>query len=233
MLFCPGRWQLQGKAAREKQDWKVEIGPQVPKLPFWNVSDAPKQTKGVLCPPALPTPVCCCPWHSSASLGEYFPRLFHPTSPSSARAGSWGCSDRSPWVVWWFCCFMELQHQLEIPLQHSLVSWCCLRRAKQLEGRGGVSPNLPWYSRRTPKLPGNKGHEFHDGRAGIVALGHSAFPLPISPAQTCPAPVSSHTNTRVGKYLRIMPTGIKQERDHEMRSLKSHFSSHQAVTPCA
>lgn len=196
MLFCPGRWQLQGKAARENQDWKVEIGPQVPQLPFWNVSDAPKQTKGVLCPPALPTPVCCCPWHSSASLGEYFPRLFHPTSPSSARAGSWGCSDRSPWVVWWFCCFMELQHQLEIPLQHSLVSWCCLRRAKQLEGRGGVSPNLPWYSHRTARhqsRPKAMNSMIEEQEFWLWGTVHSHCPSPQhKPAQPQPHLTRTH-----------------------------------------
>lgn len=74
MPFCPVRWQTYGKAAREKEVWKVERRLQVPRLSFWNFSYAPIQTKdfekgcrilrhcpAVVC---LPSPAQLSCWHS-------------------------------------------------------------------------------------------------------------------------------------------------------------------------
>lgn len=93
-----------------------------------------------------------------------------------------------------------------------LVSQRCLRWEKQLQAREGLCPDIPCYIHGTAahqKAPSKKGCQLHDGKAGITALGHSACPLPISPTETCPASVSSHTlriHIDKGKCVKIMST---------------------------
>lgn len=247
MLVCPGTAAGEGSQRKPGLEsgnrtlgtialeyflWNIHSRIFLMEYPFWNISYAPKQTKDVLCPPALPTPVCCPPWHSSGSFGECFPHLFHPKSPSSARAGSWGAQTSPDGQFGGFAVFMELQVQLEsptspIPALPVLPVLPEVRKAAGRERRG--QSQAAWG--QPQDQTSDKGQELPHGKAGIVALGHSAHPLPISPAQTCPAPVSSHSS--MGKYLRKIFAGIKQKRDDEMGSLHSHFSSHQAVIPRA
>lgn len=165
MLFCPAMWQPQRKAAREKQVWKVERGLQVSRLSFWNFSYAPKQTKDVPHPQTLPS--CCLPTFTSTaeslaqleqSWGCSF--LCHPEQPPvpaqwerGPRAHTQAAQPHLPMSSWWLCCLYSTPAPTGNPHKTHyiglLVSQCCLRWEKQLQGREGVSPNVPCYIHRT------------------------------------------------------------------------------------
>lgn len=229
MLFCPGRWQLQGKAARANHGWKVERQCQVPQLPFWNISCGPKQTKDGLCPPALPSPACCPPWHSSSSFGECFPPLFHPRAPAQPGQAP-GAAQTSPTGS--FAGFMEFQLQMETtgsPLAAfpGFSVWPEVSKAAGRERRGQS------HSHRTAphqSCPVTKARRSLMEKQELWPWGTVHTPCP-APAQTCPAPASSHTNTPLGKYLRVISADKKQKRDDEMGSLKSHFHPTKLLLP--
>lgn len=137
-------------------------------------------------------------------FGEIFPFPVPPHQPQLSQSGLLGLLR---WVSMGSLVVL-LFYGTPAPTGNPIIAFTGLlvlpeeRKAAGRERRGQSQPALVQPQDSTaPKLP--KGHEFHDGRAGILALGHSAFPLPISPAQTCPAPVSSHMNTHMsGKIFK-------------------------------
>lgn len=171
------------------------------------------------------TKTCCalqpCPAQFAAPPAQLwqiwgiFPSPVPPQEPQLSQSSSWGWSDRSPRAVWWFCCFYGTPAPTGNPYKpHSSIPWflSVARGGKSIwKGEEGSVPQA--QDSTTPNLPSEKGQEFPCGKAGIMALGHSAQPLLMSPAQTCPAPASPHKNT---KYLRILTADMKQKRDDEM-----------------
>lgn len=69
-----------------------------------------------------------------------------------------------------------------------------VRKAAAREKRGQSQCTLLYpQDSRAQKVSSNKGRKLCDGKVGIMALGHSAYSLPVSLMLTCPASVSSHT----------------------------------------
>lgn len=182
-------WSLQGAA--------VERRLQVPRLSAWNFYRAPEQTEDVPHPWTLLA--ACFPWPSSA-LAELeqswgyshlcWPK--HPPAPAHLEQGPGHTLPTQLWLPtssWWLWCLYGAPTPPGNPCKTHcislLVSPCCLRWEKQLQGREGLSPNIPCYIHGTAahqKAPSKKGRQLHDGKAGLTALGHSACPLP-SPQQ--------------------------------------------------
>lgn len=178
----------------------MERGLQVSRLSFWNFSYAPKQIKDVPHPQTLPSR--CLPAFPStaqplAQLEQSWGcsclcRPEQPPGPTWLEQGPGahtGCSAAAP----------HQQLTALLFVRHSSTNWKSpqdplqqftgfsvlpeVRKAAARERRGQSQYTLLYpQDSSAPKVPSNKGHKLHDGKVGTMALGHSARPLPVSPA---------------------------------------------------
>lgn len=176
-----------------------------------------------------PAQLAALPGTAPAVLGNVSLPCSTPTAPAQPGQAP-GAAQTSPTGS--FAVFMEFQLQMETtgsPLTAfpGFSVWPEVSKAAGRERRGQS------HSHRTAphqSCPVTKARRSLMEKQELWPWGTAHTPCP-APAQTCPAPASSHTNTPLGKYLRVISADKKQKRDDEMGSLKSHFHPTKLLLP--